>query len=315
MTAQTKLLAFRLETQLENHLRTHPSILGLDVLIIRKQVTTTFGGRVDLLAITATGVIHCIELKLGGTTTDVVGQVADYLYWAQQLDRAEIISVAARGPFGVDLEAIFPERFGHPLPEVINQTQVLTIIAAAIDLRTQRGMMAIRHPGLETSMFRYVVRAGTVSLIQCGRDGPDLEAVHAEAGASAPQPGVTAPVSYRSTGYRVPIDETTRVFWQSQDLTAPVVLASDVYELYVQWVHAKRSGGLELHLIQCGLFSRQLVALFEESGEWARVFVPTRISTKALAALKSLPSTRSKPAAGHQTVAYLRNPDYQASAA
>jgi hypothetical protein len=301
----TELRAFRLETELEDHLRAHPSILGPDLLIIGKQVATPFG-ILDLLAIAPTGVIHNIELKLGRTAPAIVGQVTDYLYWVQQLDRDEIIRIAARGLFGIDLEAVFHERFGHPLPEVVNQTQVLSIIAAAIDLRTQRGMMAIRHPGLSTTMFRYVIQSGAVSLIPCCRNGQDPEAAHAVPRPQTLRQSVTAPVSYLTTGFRVPVDDNVREFWLTHaQHFPPIVLFSVIYAEYKQWVRAQAS--------EEGLFGRQLVAIVAESDEWVHVFIPTGSTMKSLASLKSLPATRTSPAPGYQTVAYMKNPVYQKS--
>ena len=313
VTDWTTLRALRLEKQLENNLWAHPSILGRDLLIIGVQVKTAFGGRIDLLAIDAIGVINIIELKMGATTLRIVGQVTDYLYWVQQLDRAEIIEVAARGRFGLDLEDTFLKRFRHPLPEMVNQTQVLTIIAAAIDLKTQRGMLAIRHAGLSTTMFRYFIHSGAVSLIPCCRDGQEFEAEHAVPSTPALQKRVPGPMHLVSS-HAVHVEDDIRVFWQSQDFTEPIVLFRFIYELYVQWVCVQVADGLESDVRKDGVFGRQLAAIVAESDEWAHVHVPTGISMETLAALKTLPPTRPRQAAGFHTVAYMRNPAYLGSA-
>ncbi|WP_140425475.1 hypothetical protein [Cryobacterium sp. N21] len=308
----TELRAFRLEAELEDYLRAHPSILGADLLIIGKQVQTTSKRRIDLLAIDATGRIHIIELKVDGTTLEIVGQVTDYLFWVQQLDSTEIITIAARGEYGIDLEFAFCERFGHPLPVVINQSQVLTIIAASIDLRTQRSMMAIRHSGLLTTMFRYTIQSDTVSLIPCCRDGEDVEATRVTPSLQALRKGVTAPKSHLPWGIKIHIDDSVREFWLTHAPHFPtIVLFSVIYADYEQWVRARADEGLEL--VTVGLFGRQLVAIVAESDEWVHVFIPTGSTMKSLAALKSLPSTRPDPADGHHTGAYLRNPGYRES--
>ena len=312
VTERTTLRAFRLETELEDYLRAHPSILGADLLIIGKQVQTTSKRRIDLLAIDATGRIHIIELKVDGTTLEIVGQVTDYLFWVQQLDSTEIIATAARGEYGIDLEFAFCERFGHPRPVVINQSQVLTIIAASIDLRTQRSMMAIRHSGLLTTMFRYTIQSDTVSLIPCCRDGEDVEATHVTPSLQALRKGVTAPKSHLPWGIRIHIDDSVREFWLTHAPHFPtIVLFSVIYADYEQWVRARADEGLEL--VTVGLFGRQLVAIVAEADEWVHVFIPTGSTMKSLASLRSLPSTRSDPADGHHTGAYLRNPDYRKS--
>ena len=305
--------AFRLETELEDHLRANPSILGLDLLLIGNQVRTTSKRRIDLLAIDATGTIHIIELKLDGTTLKIVGQVTDYLYWVQQLGRTEIITIAARGEYGIDLELAFCERFGHPLPEVINQSQVLTIIAASIDLLTQHSMIAIRHSSLLTTMFRYTIQSDTVSLIPCCPDGQDVEATHATPSLQALRKGATAPMSFRATIFRTPIDDSVREFWLTHAPHFPsIVLFSVIFAESERWVRAQTEG-LECTPFVEGLFGRQLVAIVLESDEWTHCNVPTGSSMKSLAKLTSLPSTRTKPAAGYQTVAYMRNSVYRNS--
>lgn len=304
-TATSTLHGFGSEMELENYLVAHPSVLGQDLLIFGRQTTDAFGGRSDLLAITATGIIHGNELKLGCTSPKIVCQAAAYLYGFQRLNRAEIISIAAREPHSIDLEAAFLEQFNRPLPEVINQAQVLTIIAAAIDLRTQIAMMAIRHPGLSTTMFRYVVKDGAVSLLPCCFDGPDLEATRRVARQPALRPDHGA---QRVTGFNVHIDESTRDFWLSRKFTMPLVLHKFIYELYLTWVGEQVVDGVKMDRLAVGLFSRQLRAIVNESREWDRVYTPAGSTMESLAALGTLPSMRAQLDAEHRIVGYLRNP-------
>ncbi|MFE0506315.1 hypothetical protein ACWF7H_14375 [Peribacillus butanolivorans] len=51
------------EDRLENWIAEDSNILGLDILIIGKQVVTSFGGRIDLLAIKSDGELVLLELK------------------------------------------------------------------------------------------------------------------------------------------------------------------------------------------------------------------------------------------------------------
>ena len=315
--ARAEELSFDAEKDLENYLLIQLSLLlsaqGQDLLVIGNQVTTAFGRRMDLLAIDTKAALHIIELKLGGTTPEIVGQVTDYLHWVRHLTTDQIIRVAARPPLRVNLKVAFQERFGHPLTETSNETQVLTIIAASIDLRTQRSLLAIRHPGLSTWMFRYVVRSDGVNLLPCCCDGQDVEASHAETRPPSPQSGSTAPVSRRST-YRVHIDKSVRGFWQSHShhFTSSIVLFRAIYEKYKHWVRAQAAEGLELPLRTEGQFSRQLVAIVAESGEWDRVLVPPGNGMDALE-LIGPSSTRPCPTADHKTVAYLKKPVYRAT--
>ena len=316
MTAAANERAFDAEWDLENylvvHLSTLLSTLGQDLLVIGRQVETAFGRRIDLLAIDATGAIHIIEVKLGGTPAYTVGQLTDYLHWIQQLTREELIRVAAGRRRFVNLEVAFQEHFGHPLPDVINKTQVLTIIAASIDLRTQRGILAIRHPGLSTTMFRYVVHSDALRLIPCRQDGQDVEAAQAEPKPRVPRRASTDSVPCRLSGYRVHIGDSVRRFWQShaQHFASHIVLFGFVRDQYVRW--AEKVEGDPLENFNFGLFARQLLALIAESDEWTRVYLLPGNEVDAHGMLIGTPSYRTHIQDGHRIVAYLRDPAYAA---
>jgi hypothetical protein len=51
------------EARLEELIEAEPTILGEPLLIIGRQVTTSFGKVIDLLAVDADGVLHVLELK------------------------------------------------------------------------------------------------------------------------------------------------------------------------------------------------------------------------------------------------------------
>src|SRR5438874_2928721 len=82
------------EETLERILEQDLSILGLDLLLlIGRQVITTYGKRVDLLAINAEGHLYAIELKKGRTPREVVAQAIDYGYWLRDLADDDVIEV------------------------------------------------------------------------------------------------------------------------------------------------------------------------------------------------------------------------------
>ena len=64
------------EERLENWIAKDSSILGLELLIIGRQVTTQFGGRIDLLGIDRQGDVSIIELKRDKTPREVVAQIS-----------------------------------------------------------------------------------------------------------------------------------------------------------------------------------------------------------------------------------------------
>lgn len=72
-TTPVKTSALENEARLEAILQQDPAILGLDVLlIVGRQVITTFGTRADLLAIDSDGMLYIIEVKKARTPRDVV---------------------------------------------------------------------------------------------------------------------------------------------------------------------------------------------------------------------------------------------------
>jgi hypothetical protein len=126
------------EEQLENWIEEDPSLAGLnDVLIIGRQVTTSHNGRIDLLAIDREGNLTIIELKRDRTPRDVVGQVLDYASWASGLG-AEEINAIAQEKLGKSLGAAFFERFDAPLPEVLNTSHRMLIVASELDPSSKR---------------------------------------------------------------------------------------------------------------------------------------------------------------------------------
>lgn len=135
-----KLTAAKLgdESELETMLQVDISILGLDLLVIGRQVPTSFGKRIDLLAIAADGGLYVIELKRDRTPREVVAQVLDYGSWVKDLGHEEIAAIYSERHQGNRLEEAFETRFGDVLPEVLNQDHRLVIVASELDNSTER---------------------------------------------------------------------------------------------------------------------------------------------------------------------------------
>jgi len=134
------------EARLEKWVAADPDLLGLDILVIGQQVTTSFGGRIDLLGIDDEGDLVVIELKRGKTPRDIVAQVLDYASWVDGLGHNDVDQVAM-GYLNKSLGAAFSEHFGAPLPESINGSQQLVIVAAELDDASERitEFLASRH--------------------------------------------------------------------------------------------------------------------------------------------------------------------------
>lgn len=130
--------AIGLEAQLESYIESDPTMLGETLLIIGRQVPTVHGGFIDLLAVDETAAVHVIELKRDRTPRDVTAQTLDYGSWVATLGRAEITKIFANYRPGMALEEAFNEQFGGTLPDEVNTAQVFTILAASVDVATER---------------------------------------------------------------------------------------------------------------------------------------------------------------------------------
>ena len=74
------------EDRLEDWLVNDPSLLGIELFIIGRQVPTVNRGRIDLLGIDRHGDIFILELKRDRTPRDVIAQILDYASWIRNLD-------------------------------------------------------------------------------------------------------------------------------------------------------------------------------------------------------------------------------------
>lgn len=134
------------ESRLEDWVSRDSSILGLDILIIGRQVTTYFGGRIDLLAIDSQGDIVILELKRDKTPRNIVAQVLDYASWIDGLTPKDIDEIAT-AYLKENLTTAFNSHFGTALPEVINSNHSMVIIASELDESSERIVqyLATRH--------------------------------------------------------------------------------------------------------------------------------------------------------------------------
>lgn len=125
------------EERLENWIAKDGSMLGMELLIIGRQVATEFGGRIDLLGVDREGNLVVLELKRDRTPRDVIAQVLDYASWIRRLTYAEIDSIAS-SYLKKSLSDAFSEYFGEPLPESLNTNHKMTVIASEFDDSSER---------------------------------------------------------------------------------------------------------------------------------------------------------------------------------
>lgn len=125
------------ESMIEDWVAADPALLGLDALIIGRQVPTDHGKFIDLLALDQTGGLIIIELKKDRTPREIVAQVLDYASWVRTLTTPEIYERAEKY-LGARLATAFRERFGEGLPERLNATHSMLIVASELDAASRR---------------------------------------------------------------------------------------------------------------------------------------------------------------------------------
>jgi hypothetical protein len=126
------------ELMLEDALVKDLSILSSQIMLIGRQVSTSYGKFIDLLAMDASGNLSIIELKKNRTPREVVAQLLDYASWVQSLSYEEIAAIYSDKNLGKKLEEGFDDAFGRSLPEQINQTHELIVVASELDSGTER---------------------------------------------------------------------------------------------------------------------------------------------------------------------------------
>lgn len=128
-----------LETRLEDWIEKDISILSEDIILIGRQIETGFGGIIDLLCLDRNGDVVIIELKRKKTPRDITAQVLDYASWVRDLSN-EHISEIANKYLGTNetLDKAFKKKFDEELPEILNESHKMLVVASEIDESTER---------------------------------------------------------------------------------------------------------------------------------------------------------------------------------
>ena len=125
------------EDQLQAWIATNPRLIGLDILVLGRVVSTEFGGRIDILGLDSDGNAVVIECKRDRTPRDIIAQILDYASWIAHLSTRQIHDIA-NVKLGKPLEGAFRERFGAELPEALNESHSLVIVAGEFDASSRR---------------------------------------------------------------------------------------------------------------------------------------------------------------------------------
>lgn len=135
-----------LEARLEDILASDLDILNPGLLLIGRQVPTSYGKFIDLLALDSQGNVVVIELKRDRTPREVVAQVLDYGSWVRDLTDDQLASIFEsflakydRESVGRSLDDAFCKRFSlKHMPEELNSQHELVIVASELDPSTER---------------------------------------------------------------------------------------------------------------------------------------------------------------------------------
>ncbi len=125
------------EQRLEDWVVKDPTILGIDVLLIGRQVTTASGGRIDLLAIDGEANLVVLELKRDKTPREIVAQALDYASWVNDLSYEQIETIT-KDFTGKPLPQAFSEHYGFSIPQTVNGSHSMIILASELDDSSER---------------------------------------------------------------------------------------------------------------------------------------------------------------------------------
>jgi hypothetical protein len=122
------------------------AILGIDVLLVGRQVATPSGGCIDLLAIDAQANLVVLELKRKKTPHEIVAQTLDLASWANALSYEQIDKIT-RGFTGKPLWQAFKEHYSVGIPETVNASHSMLILTSELDDSSERIVryLARRH--------------------------------------------------------------------------------------------------------------------------------------------------------------------------
>ena len=139
------------EQQLQNAIASDISIVDPKILVIGREVTTSYGGRIDVLCIDADGNLIVLELKRDHAPREVVAQVLDYGSWIRHVNSVEIESIfrdyqlrflKRETPEGID--AALTGKF-DAIPDELNSSHRLVIVASELDPSTQRIVLYLQE--------------------------------------------------------------------------------------------------------------------------------------------------------------------------
>ena len=134
-----------IESRLEDILDANVAIASPNWLVIGRQVRTDHGLFVDLLALDRDANLIVLELKRDKTYRDIIAQVLDYGSWVRELKDDRIAQIFDeyqkrwhQDSAPVSIDEAFKKKFGIAMPDEMNSTHELVVVAASLDPSTER---------------------------------------------------------------------------------------------------------------------------------------------------------------------------------
>ncbi len=129
------------ENRLEKWMIDDISILSNDLAVVGSQVITSFGKKIDILAINSLGELIIIELKRDKTYKEVIAQTLDYATWIKDLDYDDLNNILNK--YGKtdykDIGEYFSSVFDKESEEIdFNSDHKMLIVGSEIDDSTVR---------------------------------------------------------------------------------------------------------------------------------------------------------------------------------
>jgi len=150
------------EEKIERWVAEDLSLIGVDGVVIGCQVDTDHGKRIDLLAMDRDGNLIIVELKRDRSPRDIVAQVLDYASWVCRLSTSEVHEIAV-SKLSRPLADVYREKFGKSLPETLNATHQMIVVASEVDEATKRIIeyLSEQHEvGINAAFFNVFARDG-----------------------------------------------------------------------------------------------------------------------------------------------------------
>jgi hypothetical protein len=126
------------EEKLEKVISRDIGIIDPNLMLLGRQISTSFGKIIDILAINSDGDLTIIELKRDKTPREVVAQVIDYASWVQSLDYDKITQIYSEKQPGKPFEQAFYDQFQVDPPERLNENHNMIIVSSELDNATER---------------------------------------------------------------------------------------------------------------------------------------------------------------------------------